>query len=126
VVTPTEADLIADTKASCGAEVTPTGRWDDQYQVTTAELIFYLDFTVGYDDEGIPDDPIPYGYFPWHFGVREPRFPEPAAKVVAIMRGLLDALAATGRYECVLFRISSEEILAAHLDQLQPPPGEET
>jgi hypothetical protein len=28
-----------------------------------------LELDYGYDNEGDPDDPIPYGYFPWQFGI---------------------------------------------------------
>jgi hypothetical protein len=65
--------LVEGVRAILGAEVTASSTHDGEYQVNAPGRHFFLDTTWGNDDEGDPDDTLPYGYFPWRFSASDYR-----------------------------------------------------
>lgn len=120
----TSDDLIRDANTICGTPFAKTGSHSDDestvYMVPSPSGPIFFDLSFGNDDEGDPNDPIPFGYFPWHFSIDDARDPEWSAIAQRTIRKLYDGLVATGRYECVLQRLSTEEILASNVTQRRP------
>jgi hypothetical protein len=117
----TAEDLIDDLRALLGAQVTASSTHDGEYQVAAPGRHFFLDTTWGHDDEGDPDDTLPYGYFPWHLSVDDFRDPEASERVRQSVFGLYEALVGTNKYECLLFWVSSDELLATNAARTTRP-----
>lgn len=77
-------------------------------------MVLILDVNVRWDEDDDPSDPVPYAQFPWTFDVHEWRDPEWASKALNTIRRLFDGLVATGRYNCMLIQLESEEVLSSN------------
>ena len=110
-----DGDLIEDASAVRCQEFKKSGYGENEYiaKVTSGPLI--LDISFGYDDEDDPDDPFPFGKFPWSFTLSDSRDPHWSQVALQDIRSTYDGLVATGKYECVLVQLESETIIAHNI-----------
>jgi hypothetical protein len=106
-------ELVDDARKVCGRDFKNSGYdGENEYiaKVTSGALI--LDLSFGYDDEGDPSDPFPFGKFPWSFTLSDSRDPYWSQVALQDIRAVYDGLVAAEKYECVLVRLESETLIA--------------
>ncbi|GDY30287.1 hypothetical protein [Gandjariella thermophila] len=106
-------ELIDDVSKVCGKDFKNSGHdGENEYiaKVTSGPLI--LDLSFGYDDEGDPTDPFPFGKFPWSFTLFDSRDPYWSQVALQDIHSAYEGLTATGKYECVLVHVETETLIA--------------